>query len=89
MQLESFKYFWFIYWKTLKTQHLLPEEQMFPNIDTEIDKSDHWIAFDAEINMFYLMLAVKSNTVNFLNIRTPKKFVVISLKFELCGSTME
>ena len=26
-------------------------------------------------------------TVNFLNIRTPKKFVVITLKFELCGST--
>ena len=29
------------------------------------------------------------NTVNFLNIRTPKKFVVITLKFELCGSTIE
>ena len=28
-------------------------------------------------------------TVNFLNIRTPKKFVVINLKFELCGSTIE
>ena len=28
------------------------------------------------------------NTVNFLNIRTPKKFVVITLKFELCGSTL-
>ena len=28
-------------------------------------------------------------TVNFLNIRTPKKFVVIILKFELCSSTME
>ena len=28
-------------------------------------------------------------TVNFLNIPTPKKFVVITLKFELCGSTME
>ena len=28
-------------------------------------------------------------TVNFLNIRTPKKFVVIALKFELCGSTIE
>ena len=25
-------------------------------------------------------------TVNFLNIRTPKTFVVITLKFELCGS---
>ena len=29
------------------------------------------------------------NTVNFLNIWTPKKFVVITLKFELCGSTIE
>ena len=27
-------------------------------------------------------------TVNFLNIQTPK-FVVITLKFELCGSTIE
>ena len=29
------------------------------------------------------------NTINFLNIRTPKKFVVITLKFELCSSTIE
>ena len=29
------------------------------------------------------------DTVIFLNIRTPKKFVVINLKFELCGSTIE
>ena len=29
------------------------------------------------------------STVNFLNIRTPKTFVVITLKFELCGSTIE
>ena len=28
-------------------------------------------------------------TVNYLNIRTPKNFVVITLKFELCGSTIE
>ena len=28
-------------------------------------------------------------TVNFLNIRTPKIFVVITLKFELYGSTIE
>ena len=27
-------------------------------------------------------------TVNFLNIRTPKQFVVITLNFELCGSTI-
>ena len=28
-------------------------------------------------------------TLNVLNIRTPKKFVEITLKFELCGSTIE
>ena len=28
-------------------------------------------------------------TIIFLNIRTPNKFVVITLKFELCGSTIE
>ena len=28
-------------------------------------------------------------TVNFLNIRTPHKNVVITLKFELCGSMIE
>ena len=28
-------------------------------------------------------------TVNVLNIQTPKTFVVIILKFELCGSTIE
>ena len=28
-------------------------------------------------------------TVNFLNIRKPKKFVVMTLKFELCGSAIE
>ena len=27
-------------------------------------------------------------TVKFLNIRTPKKLVVITLKFELCGSNI-
>ena len=29
------------------------------------------------------------DTVNFLNIRTPKQFVVITLKYELCGSTIQ
>ena len=32
---------------------------------------------------------VRFSTINFLNIRTLKKFVVITLKFELCGSTIE
>ena len=31
----------------------------------------------------------KKSTVIFLIIRTPKKFVVINLKLELCGSTIE
>ena len=31
----------------------------------------------------------KMVTVNFLNIRKPKRLVVITLKFELCGSTIE
>ena len=31
----------------------------------------------------------KLDTENLLNIRTPKKIVVITLKFELCGSTIE
>ena len=29
------------------------------------------------------------SSVNFLTIRTPRKFVVITLKFELCGSIIE
>ena len=29
------------------------------------------------------------STVNFLNIQTPKQFVVITLKFEQCGSTIQ
>ena len=32
----------------------------------------------------YFMLICGNFTVNFLNIRTPKKFVIITLKFELC-----
>ena len=35
------------------------------------------------------ILSKMLTTVNFLNIRTPKKIVVITLKFELCGSTTE
>ena len=35
-------------------------------------------------NAFY-----SDTTVNFLNIRTPQKLVVITLLFELCGSIIE
>ena len=36
-----------------------------------------------------LVLKFQTSTVNFLNIRTPKKIIVITLKFEQCDSTME
>ena len=39
--------------------------------------------------LLLLLMVYKWVTVNFLNIRTPKRFVVITLKFELCGFTIE
>ena len=42
-----------------------------------------------KISLKLVTAAAHEYTVNFLNIRTPKKFVVITLKFELCGSTIE
>ena len=36
----------------------------------------------------FLHYAHAKPTVNFLNIRTPKQFVVITLKFELCGTNI-
>ena len=45
--------------------------------------------FDVKAMFIELALSPLHVTVNFLNIRTPKKFVVITLKFELCGSTIE
>ena len=56
---------------------------------------------DRELNAHKLQLCLAAHTlddttilnssspVNFLNIRKPKTFVVITLKFELCGSTIE
>ena len=44
--------------------------------------ADVWVG--GEVGDSFLIYTVKS-----LNIRTPKKFVVITLKFELCGSTIE
>ena len=35
-----------------------------------------------------IIIQCELHTVNFLNIRTPQKIVVITLKFELCGSTI-
>ena len=37
----------------------------------------------------FLSFCMQIHTVNFLNIRTPQKFVVLTLKFELCGSTIQ
>ena len=37
----------------------------------------------------YIRPGKSAVTVNSLNIRTPKKIVVITLKFELCGSTID
>ena len=41
------------------------------------------------INQDLTEIQLCRNTVNSLNIRTLKRFVVITLKFELCGSTIE
>ena len=41
-----------------------------------------------DLSMYSIATVIQNGTVNFLNIRTPKKFVVISLKFQLCGSTI-
>ena len=39
--------------------------------------------------MIIMLIIIITSTVNFLNIRTPKTFVVITLKFEQRGSTIE
>ena len=53
-------------------------------LDSEVFISGmSFVTFDADFEQLQL------NTVNFLNIRTPKTFVVITLKFELYGSTIE
>ena len=49
------------------------------------------VSFVSKGCLIYLNLVteIPLTTVHFLNIRTPQKFVVITLKFELCGSTIE
>ena len=44
---------------------------------------------DSNHSCYFYTCSQVAYTVNFLNIRTPKTFVVITLKFELCGSTIE
>ena len=41
-----------------------------------------------DVNHLWMPSREIPHTVNFLNIQTPKTFVVITLKFELCGSTI-
>ena len=59
-------------------QHFSTELKMPPNVIM--------LMFDGK---YCFSLYHKTHTVNFLNVRTPKKFVVITLKFELCGYTIE
>ena len=58
---------------------LVPYETVCPKVSVSSAKRN--ILFDGAMTA--------KVTVNFLNIRTPKTFVVITLKFELCGSTIE
>ena len=41
------------------------------------------------VQMCVVTITITVITVNFLNSRTQKIFVVITLKFELCGSVIE
>ena len=45
--------------------------------------------FSCDVAHMFLCRNISSNTVNFLNLQTSQKFVIITLKFELCGSTIE
>ena len=47
------------------------------------------LLFAYGMNRFSHDMAQIFLTVNFLNIRTSKKIVVITLTFELCGSTIK
>ena len=57
-----------------------------------------WVNHGPSMYIYLVCSGMESGTIkascsiwqmNFLNIRTPKNFVVITLKFELCGSTIE
>ena len=54
--------------------------------DSESRRNDYSLSGESEKKQFTI---IKGCTVNFLNIQTPKTFVVSTLKFELCGSTIE
>ena len=59
------------------------------NLEAKIEKKKNEL--ERNQKRLQTLQSVRYNfvTVNFLNIRTPKKFVVITLKFELCRSTKE
>ena len=48
-----------------------------------------YFRWESNLRLPVFWVSTCPTTVNFLNIRTPKKFVVITLKFELCGSIIE
>ena len=73
----------------LDTGPVLLQKKTFVDPNDTVDSIYNRFLFPEGIKA---MVNFKKNsyyTVNFLNIRTPKKFVVITLKFELCGSTIE
>ena len=68
---------WFKIGSFLRVVPLCSETDCFIDSESLKEKSWHNIIEDV------------ISTVNFLNIRTPKKIVVITLKLELYGSTVE
>ena len=54
-----------------------------------MDKASRLVSSLRPTFSFLLWLRLSATTINFLNIRTPKQFVLITLKFELCGSAIE
>ena len=76
---------WLIYRTSMKKKKITfsVKDWCFPkqSCNTNVSLTFEWYHCSQRNCMAY--------TVNFLNIRTPKIFVVIILKFELCGSTIE
>ena len=62
---------------------------MFLQLSKDKEEIEDYSSRTADLDMALQKVGYCKPTVNFLNIRTPKIFVVITLKFELCGSTIE
>ena len=82
-------------WPKPKYFHFRKMEQLY---HTELHKNSQMaickcfgvVVFSKTIMHDLRLLRLQSlTTTDFLNIQTPKKFVVITLKFELCCSTIE